>query len=279
LWRYRRTDGSTTFSWFPMADLFDALAARALGTTRLLLPALPPRFGPPTQESDPVIQLGEETEAVVVGELHAPVVPAAPDQPSVQPARWAQFERLSAHLGLESGPRAEGDSTETAALSDSPRPAETSISAPARPPLLTEHTIEHEVIAGPARTAGEAAAPPALAPSQWPMAEVGEPQRLTRDDRLVVPPLPVDRLLMTPLHAAGAERHPEARGPAEPVQEGKAKQLGPATEGMPAPNVTVSIGYVEVRSPAEPPVPQRVPESRAPHPRLSLTDYLRGVRR
>jgi hypothetical protein len=278
LWRYRRADGSTTFSWFPMADLFDVLAARALGTARSLLPVLPPRFRPLIQESDPVVPLGEETEAVVLGELHAPVAPAAPDQPSVQPARWAQFERLSAHLGLESGPRAQGDSTETAALSDSPRPAETSMSAPDRAPLFTEHTIEHELIAGPSPTAGDAAEPPGLAPSQWPMAEIGEPQRLTRDDRLVIPPLPVDRLLVTPRHAAGAERHPEACGPAEPVQEGKAKQLAPATEGMPAPKVTVSIGYVEVRSPAEP-VPPRVPESRASQPRLSLTDYLRGVRR
>jgi hypothetical protein len=248
-----------------MADLFDALAARALATAPALAPALAPPFAPAAD--DPEVALNEPLDltAVTLADQKAPVARRAPD-PTATPSRREQSQARDepepvGHVGGRH--RSRDDS----ATPDAAQEAE-SAGRPARPDP-PELAPAQSVPPWDARGREPPTAPLRPRVPEAPVEVHGDPGSAPPGRPRAVTAPPSD-----PIVATLAVR------PAEPDAPLDAIHLAPAP-GHETPaarlQVTVSIGHVEVRAPAKStspaPLPQQQP--RWPRPRLSLEDYLR----
>lgn len=256
-----------------MADLFDALAARALGTERALNPVLAPRFA-----DQPDNGLGEPSNEPA----HAPVDRA-------RPAAARTPERTAAHSGEEQ-PAARHPSdpppgrTLWTDASDEPVPRRERQLPPDRP----DHTAAPAP--APVGTSGEPEPPrrqvphpSAEAPAEPDRAQPPPPRRPQPDvepPRGPAPAMPAEPRLVTPPPGEQSLVPPAARPPQDLAPEDDASPR-PAGYRTPTPSVqvTVWIGAVEVRAPARPAAPPPPRQPRWPQPRLSLQDYLRDGRR
>jgi hypothetical protein len=245
-----------------MADLFDGLVARALGTAPALAPALASRFAPVVDE--PWLDPDDPAD---------PVVAARADQPQAGP--WhAPGRRLPTRREGSVAP----DEGAPAALVPGPhRPP--GQSAPADAPSQTEPAARG------ARSEPLDPAPTPLAPRS--PARRPEPRAEPRGERAPTGPVEVHR---EPERASSADRMQPGTGPVrEPmattpaVRRVESVTRPEAVHGAPATGyvvsatpvqITVSIGSVEVHAPARATPPPPSPPPRRPQPRLSLHDYL-----
>ena len=243
-----------------MADLFDALAARALGTAPALAPVLSARFAPTAAEPDVEDQGPADPAATSRTEQAPPVVRSTPEPALIRPRQ-------------EASPA--GDDLAPVAGVPAPQPANRVLRPPAG-------GLPQPPVAGPPDDRAQQRAPARSRPAGPPPSH--RPDMPTEPVRRRSPAAPVEVD-----GRPGPERSPgrpeaEADATGEPIGAtpavGQAApadvvDVAPASHHAPlvAPvQVSVSIGSVEVRAPARPPSP--VPPPRRPQPRLSLQDYL-----
>lgn len=233
-----------------MADLFDALAARAMGTADPLTPPFAPMFAAPGLGSGELrewpaivdVTAGPASDGDSPAAVPDPGIGIEPEAclalalPNPNPGNSTRVGSPSSAHGGEQ-PTTKDD---PAAVHDNPGPS----------PGFTRVQPTN-----PYRATERAAASAAV-------------------DGLVVAP-PPSRPVGLGTNSGGAVRSVHRRTPA------LARGLDPAPEaGAPqaAPQVTISIGHVEVRAPARPAAQPPKQPSRPPA-RISLDDYLRGGRR
>jgi hypothetical protein len=250
-----------------MADLFDALVARALGEARTLAPVVSPRFaGPvdlaPGAELDgPMVRT--DTESGGLGP------PTDRDQPALAVPAPGQPHRPLTTVTVEP------------ASVSSPAPLSTYRDQPPAGPLPAEPRAETR------DQAGQEAAPGRLDPVTVlaPATVVGVDRR---PDRMPVglhpsPPVaPAADPLLIPSPRTAEPTAALIAAPIEPVRTAVVPMRDLPSEPAAHTQVTISIGQVEVRAPEkrEPARPARNEPNRWPQPRLSLDDYLRrGPRR
>jgi hypothetical protein len=256
-----------------MADLFDALAARALGIAPVLSPALPPRFAEPAEEpgqGEPV-GTGTSTAGGIDSSPQAGGAPPTATEGRVQPE--------------QSRPETPAPSADPAA-----HPRRLPAPAPTAPPVKTEKSpwVERIVAveavdreAEPARGFGrlsrteETAAPaPALWPEQEPAPATRASARVPDQGPSSELPRPAtERAVVERLRALPAQTDSGANRP--PTSQEEPSGGGPEA----ATRVTVTIGRVDVHAPARAAPPPTSQRPRWPEPRLSLQDYLRQASR
>jgi hypothetical protein len=226
-----------------MADLFDALAARALGVAPMLAPALAPRFAPTVDEPELDLDGPPGLTWGAPGETARPVARLTPE-PTAPPAR-PEVRRAHAESAL------------AALVPGQHPPPDQDARPPSRPALPALGRCRE--------TPGEA--PRERVPAA-PVTVHRQPGRKPAPDRLHQVSEPARaRIVATP---APRPAQPAARLDAVPA----ARARGHQTPAAPV-HVTVSIGRVEVRAPAASPAPGPPPQPRRPERRLSLQDYLR----
>jgi hypothetical protein len=244
-----------------MGDLFDDLAARALGTAASLAPAVTPRFAPAVEEPE----LDDRTPLGVTTQETAAARPrAAPDgetgvrraeelprdrPPSMAPLAPADLDPRPRNVVAPTAVPAAGTPFDPGPPSDPrPRPRVEPGMAPAPEPEPEPLDVPEVAAAvGPADRAAHPDSEVSWTDAHDPAAT--DPQVTPIETRPPAPPSPVDD-----------------RGAPTPGREAPA---------APAPHVTVSIGYVEVRAPARPAAPPPPRPAPRPQPRLSLQEYLR----
>jgi hypothetical protein len=229
-----------------MADLFDALAARALGVDPGLAPALAPRFGPTADEP-------EHDPDGLPGPTW--VVPPATAQPAVP------LPEPAATRSPPEGRRAHAEPASAA-------PASASASASASGEQTLKHSDEGTGRERPApvELAPERQVPPSPARRREPPGGQPERERPPEGHHQESEPARA-RIVFAPTERLA---EPAARIDAVPERPARGHQARPAPV-----QVTVSIGRVEIRAPAPPPAPGPPPQPRPPEPRLSLQEYLR----
>ena len=240
-----------------MGDLFDALAARALGTAASLAPAVTPRFAPAVEE--PELDDGPSF-GVATGEAAAARPRAAPDgETGVRRA-----EELPRDRPPSMAPLAPADLD--------PRPRDTP-DVPA-PPALVPAASQPSASGSRARVEPGMPLAPDLEPRDVPemAAAVRSAARAAHPDSEVPWTDAHDPAATDPQVAPIGTR---TQAPPSPVDDRGAPTPGHEAPAAPAPHVTVSIGYVEVRAPARPAAPPPPRPAPRPQPRLSLQEYLR----
>ena len=262
-----------------MADYFDALAARALGTTSVVRPALVPRFA--WTDDGPELLPSDEPDETALGGAPGDLRPRRdPPAPDADGGETARAERPDVEVAAEGVPVKEprrappqGEPVEAAG----PRPA-----TPHRPDRVAgaERLVTGQPKPRPGRRqhASSRAEPaddlPPVAASAPPTG-VGKPvsaRPVTASSRKRPRPTPERG------HRGRAAESPAPRGPRD--LEGDAMLFEEPVRDDPHPvHVTVTIGRVEVHSPPKPAPPTRPQASRWPEPRLSLQDYLRNADR
>jgi hypothetical protein len=238
-----------------MGDLFDALAARAMGAAHSLAPPLTPRFAPATEEPEldnggrP--DAGAETPSSTSRPARSMPEPETSDTPTVVGMREVVAAAATPLVDQESR---SGDT------SDAPTGVPVTRRRPG--PLLPLS----------ARTG----APDRLSPPQ-PASTTREEQQARSSQGVRAVPVgephdPPPRDAVDEDAAAPAARSAlQTTAASDHVAPAIADQPAPKTP----PHVTVSIGYVEVRSPTGPAGPSPRAQSRLPQPRISLQEYLR----
>lgn len=244
-----------------MADLFDALAARALRTSPTLAPALSPRFAPSADEV-----AFDEPPDLITTTVTDPVKPGARGmpEPAGSPAHRAE---LRVHEEPPPAVRVPGPQLPDPAVRRPPPDG-----LPQRRRAVHGDRTEPLVpVAPPPARRPENAIEPAHEPAPAAHVEVhGEPGRKPPPDRPRSGTEPMqDRPEVIPPAALPAAR-PDAV-PVVPVPRNET----PHHETPTPVQVTVSIGSVEVRALARSPAQPPPTPPRRPQPRLSLQDYLR----
>jgi hypothetical protein len=252
-----------------MADLFDALAARALGIAPVLAPALLPRFAEPAGE----LELGELAgagEPAALGDHPPPPVAGAPT--TTEAMVRLERSQLDA-LAPSADPAAQPSRRSSPILPATAAPPLHSVEPPRVERMDVVETADRA--AEPAHRRGrlsrmgEAAAPaPLLTARPEPDATPGAPEPDRSPSSEQPRPATERAVVVEQLRALPAPTDPLANGP-------KASHAEPSGEPEPGIRVTVSIGRVEVRAPARATLPPPTQRPRWPEPRLSLQDYLR----
>lgn len=239
-----------------MADFFDALAARALGTASALVPTPVPRFAAPVQD-----------------QLH--------DGPALDPDGSTPAPEPGPRPGAAAGTPAALSPVSPSRAPDEPRNAELRGAGP-RPEVL-EPGHEAEALGGVARARRPDGSAPEVVSADSDSPARRPPGRVVGD-----PEMSTEALTGLGLRTAEpSTRRLRAAAPREPTRDpgtdallrpplGSDDRSPPAASGSPPAQVTVSIGYVEVRAPTKTPEPPSAALRRPrPEPRLSLQDYLR----
>jgi hypothetical protein len=258
-----------------MADLFDALVARALGSTPLIAPVVPPRFAEPIELSeatvlraaDPPLDPGSEAAS---GTMR----PATPKRPEAL-GDVAVMREITVERRSETVERT-GDG-QMSAISEPPPAANADHSRSTgqtdRVSRATERRAAEPRVGVPRADAAPVA--PALGdqPLQVATGTVG--------------PMRHSAVRPGEISPRAEDRHPAARQDSVPVISARPlpvpeERTEAEDQAARRPQVTISIGQVEVRAPVRP-QPARVARSEPPYrpePRLSLDEYLRrGQRR
>jgi hypothetical protein len=231
-----------------MADIFDALTTRALGTAALLVPDLT-RFGPrdpgPDRDPGPAPQR-QDTPSQPPAARGAPSEHAGPPSP-IHDSWEATTARPPQARDQPQGPAFAPAPNLTAASA----PSHTGPPPPPPEPITPATPAEHPTTREAPVSRAQDVATVLDAPSS------------TKEQRAVEPATERDpaRTSYT------ASTVPQLRAPSVP-------DLGPP-QRLPM-QVTVSIGHVEVRRTDTRPEPRPAPRPHRPEPRLSLQDYLRG---
>lgn len=244
-----------------MADLFDALAARALGTAATLVPTPVPRFAPvhdQLPDSPVLVSADSPTPAPQSGPRpgRRPVRTPADDAPVRVPRALDEPREMSIMDGREAAPIQEAPG---------PDPEVEQPSGAAR-----RHRRDD---AGSKRAAAEADSRPApRGPRRGPRDGVVSAESASPPGPPAAEPATGRRRA-----AVARQRSRDAETgsrPRPPYELDDRSTPRPAAPAAPSPQVTVSIGYVEVRAPAGAPEPRTAPRTPRPEPRLSLQDYL-----
>lgn len=241
-----------------MADLFDVLAARALGTASTLVPAPVPRFAAPLRA-----QLYDGPALV---RSDGPTLGRAPGPP--RPSEPARTPADDPALSLSRGPDGPREVARTVLpLATGPHQGTFDLDREAEQPRGTR--LPRPGGSGPEAAVAEGDDPSApRAPRRGPgEGEASSPGLPTAD--------PGTGRFRTAV-ARGRSGNPVTDSrPRTPYDRDDRTDPAPAAPAPPPPQVTVTIGSVEVRAPAKAPEPRTAPRVPRPEPRLSLQDYLR----